>query len=159
MRLIFAMFLAVALAAGAEEPQQRPTDDLVAAARAAKPKRKGSTTKVITNADVQKAAAKGTKGPKGKAPAASAAVSNPTRDHEAKQKAKAESDAYLKKLEVKVTDLETALIDVEQRYYDEDDPARRDDVIKREFELKKTELALARRELDSARTAAGVPNP
>lgn len=157
VKLIAATFLAVALAASADEPPKASTSDLVEAARAAKPRRAGSKTKVITNADVKRAAAKGQPGGKGVAPAAGKPVTNPIREHQASLKAKADAEARLKKLEEKVATLETELTAIEHRYYDEDDLDRRDNVIKREFELKKTELAVARRDLQTVRADAGVP--
>lgn len=122
-----------------------PGDDVVEAAREAKKKRRGSTTKVITNKDVR--AAKGKLIETSAAPPEEAPAAEPMTfaKHEEAKRDRAEAERRLKlaKEAASATAAELALI--EQQYYAEDDLDRRDGEIVRRFADARTrhEKALA----------------
>jgi hypothetical protein len=110
--------------------------DLVDAAKANKAKRKNSTTKVLTNADVKKSKAKIVET---KVPAAPV-VREPTlmEKHVATKAAKADADAKRAATEELIGELEIELSAIEQRYYEENDLNRRDtEIVKRFNDVKK----------------------
>jgi hypothetical protein len=128
------------------------SDDLVDTAKEAKAKRRKSTTKVITNADVKKAKAK---------IATTGAPSTPVQPeptlmekHVATREAEriaAERKAVAEKM---VGELEKELAALEQKYYEENDLDRRDTEIVKRFNATKEKLDAARSEL-----AALSPKP
>jgi septal ring factor EnvC (AmiA/AmiB activator) len=139
-RLALAVLLIAASAAYA--------DDLVDAARAAKAKRKKSTTHVITNADVKKA--KGTV-TENKLPA-QAVEKQPESlvDQQARmRKERATTNANLAAAQRKVEDLEKEAAALEQRYYEENDLDRRDGELVKRFNDVKARLDTAYADLDA----------
>ena len=121
-------------------------DDVVDAAKAAKAKRKKSTTKVITNADVKKS--KGAIAETTLAPLPeSAAGPSLVEQHAARKKAEAENAEALRTSKEKVAKLEQELAAIEQQYYEENDLDRRDTEIVRRFKDVRTKLDAARAEL------------
>lgn len=120
---------------------------LVEASKAAKAKRKKSTAKVITNADVKKSKgvlveSKGTLKPLEAEPEESLVDKQETM-----RRARTEHAAALQSAEANVAELEKELAAIEQQYYDEHDLDRRDGELVRRFEAVKQRLAIARDEL------------
>ncbi|MBV9492787.1 MAG: hypothetical protein JOZ54_00970 [Acidobacteria bacterium] len=148
-RRFFAVLCFAALAAAAQD-----TKSLVDAAKNAKAKRKGSTTKVITNADVKKA--KGTVVEKKPAPAKPAATAEkkpepkPYVDQDDLYRQRIAADETLAAAQKKVNELERELRAVEESFYNEDDLDKRDNLIAKKFEETKTQLADARAALKAA---------
>ncbi|HYC58522.1 MAG TPA: hypothetical protein VEK79_03065 [Thermoanaerobaculia bacterium] len=124
-------------------------DDLVEAAKAAKAKRKKSTTKVITNADVKKA--KSTLSENKLAPIAVEPVPNESSlEKQARErKERLASDLRLAAAKKIVADFERELAALEQRYYEENDLDKRDSEIVRRFNDTKAKLDAARKELEA----------
>ena len=124
------------------------TSAVVDASKAAKEKRKKSSTKVITNSDVKKSKGKlsQTPGTAGEVPPAPESL---VEKHEADRKARIENDAKRIVLEKEVADLERELARIEQSYYDENDLNRRDTVITARFAETKAKLDAAKKELDA----------
>jgi hypothetical protein len=122
-----------------------PTDDLVDAAKDAKAKRRKSTSKVITNADVKKSKAKIATTAAPTAPV----TPEPTmmEKHVATRAAEAVATARKTAAEALVKDLEKELVTIEQRYYEENDLDRRDTEIVKRFNDVKSRLDAARDDL------------
>jgi hypothetical protein len=129
-------------------------DDLVETAKAAKARRKKSTTKVITNADVKKAKSTLVV----TQPADVAIEPVPTESSLQKQarerKEQTAADLKLAAATKTVADFEKELAAVEQKYYEENDLNRRDGELVRHFNLVKAKLEAARKDL-----AALMPEP
>ena len=131
-----------------------PRQSVVEASKANNAKRKASTTKVITNADVKKS-----KGKLIAQPAAAASTAVPTdekkpvslAEHDARYKVRVAAAEKVTISEKKVATLEKDLEAIEQRYYEENDPTYRDTVIQKRFAQAKRQLEDARRELADAR--------
>lgn len=116
--------------------------DLTDAAKAAKAKRKKSTSKVITNADVKKSKGRIVETPN----LAPEVRKEPTltEKHEAKKAAdKAASEARAKQEQL-IARLEKELAAIEQQYYEENDLNRRDTEIVRKFNGVRAKLDAAR---------------
>lgn len=118
-------------------------DDLVSAAKTAKEKRKKSTTKVLTNADVKKS--------KGKIATTPGVPDEPAKPEpgmvEKHETARAEEKALVEKRaasEKLIADLEKELAAVEQSYYNENDLNRRDTELVKRFNDVKARLEAAR---------------
>lgn len=140
-RLSLALLLCV-VAAGFVRADERTAD----ASQDAKPKRRKSTTKVITNDDVKKS--KGvlidTQAAPGAVPPAEPGLAE---KHEAARRAQAELESKTETLRQLVVSLERQLAAVEQSYYDENDLHRRDTEIVKRFEDVKSRLDAARESL------------
>lgn len=121
-------------------------DDVVDAAKSAKSKRKKSTTKVITNADVKKS-----KGALAETKLAPLPETKPepslVEQHEAKKKAAAENAQQLAAAKALVEKLAKELAAIEQQYYEENDLNLRDTELVRRFNDVKKKLDAARAEL------------
>jgi hypothetical protein len=134
---------------------QKDTSTLVEASKDAKSKRKKSSTKVITNADVKKS--KGKIGEtKGKATPVEQLPTLAER-HAAQTKVRKEAEARLTAAEKAVADLEAELMQLEQSYYAENDLNRRDIEIVPRFNDVKRRLDEARKELEAAAPAPPAP--
>ncbi|HWW61186.1 MAG TPA: hypothetical protein VN181_07455 [Thermoanaerobaculia bacterium] len=144
MTIIAAAFLLFTLA-----DESKDTTALVAAAKDAKAKRKTSTTKVITNADVKKAKGKLTVLPGKPEEPRPLDTSSPLAQFEAEKRAKADLAARVVVAEKKVADLEQELAVIEQAYYNEGDPDVRDRMIRPKFQATKALLEVAKTELHS----------
>jgi hypothetical protein len=121
-------------------------DDLIDAAKTAKAKRKKSTTKVITNADVKKS--KGAIAETKLAPLPETKQEpSLVEQHEARKKAAAENAQQLRAAKQLVAKLEKELAALEQQYYEENDLNRRDTEVVRQFNAVKEKLDAARAEL------------
>ncbi|HEX8169508.1 MAG TPA: hypothetical protein VF824_03085 [Thermoanaerobaculia bacterium] len=126
------------------------TSTLVNASKATKAKRKTSTTRVITNADVKKSKGKLVE-QKPTAPADAPPSQTLTEKYEAERAQRAASEARLASAQALVNDLERELARIEQSYYDENDLDRRDREIVKRFNDTKAKLDAARKELDAAK--------
>lgn len=128
--------------------QQSDTSDLVEASKDSKAKRKTSTTKVITNADVKKAKSKVQERPG----VAVTFKQKPTltEKHEAERKVRAEHEAKLASLNETIAILEKELARLEQQYYEENDLNYRDTEIVKRFNETKSKLDEARKERDAS---------
>ena len=120
--------------------------ELTDAAKGAKGKRKKSTSKVITNADVKKSKGKIAETPNvpETAPVQEATL---TEKHEARKAADKAAVELRTAREKMVADLEKELAAIEQQYYEENDLDRRDTVLVKKFKDTKAKL-------DAARTTA-----
>lgn len=124
--------------------------DLTDAAKGAKAKRRKSTAKVLTNADVKKS--------KGKVVETSVPATpvekEPTllEKYEAQRAADRAASERRAELEKQIAGLEKELAAVEQQYYDENDLNRRDAELVRKFHDVKARL-------DAARAALPAPVP
>jgi hypothetical protein len=127
--------------------------DLTDAAKGSKAKRKKSTSKVITNADVKKSKGVLVK-KKGTGAVLPPAEKGPTsaEKHEADRKARLTNQERLRVLNESIAQLERELARLEQSYYEENDLNRRDTEIVRRFEETKKKLDEAR---NAAVSAAG----
>lgn len=118
-------------------------DSLVGAAKEAKEKRRKSTTKVITNADVKKSKGKIATTPNVSAePVAPAATS--TELHEAARKAEKELAAKRAASDELIAALEKELAAIERSYFDENDLNKRDTEIVKRFNDVRAKLDAAR---------------
>ena len=125
-------------------------DDLVEVAKAAKAKRKKSTTRVITNADVKKAKSKLIENKTGELPAVEPLPAESTlQKHEREKKERAAADVKLAAAKAAVADFEKELAGIEQKYYEENDLDRRDTELVRRFNDTKAKLEAARKELEA----------
>ncbi|HKR64978.1 MAG TPA: hypothetical protein VJZ00_14695 [Thermoanaerobaculia bacterium] len=120
-------------------------DDLVATAKASKEKKKKSTTKVITNADLKKS--KGKVVAHAPAPVEASKEKSLAERYETEYRNRIVRDEKLAAAQRKVTELERELNALEQSYYDENDLDKRDTDIVKRFNDTKTRLELARKEL------------
>lgn len=122
-------------------------DTLVDVARNAKEKRRKSTSKVITNADVKKS--------KGKVQTTNAPTTPVVREpslmekHQATRAAEAAARAHKAKYETVIAQLEKELAAIEQSYYNENDLTKRDTQIAARFSDVKAKLDAARKTLAS----------
>ena len=120
-------------------------DTLVNVAKEAKEKRRKSTSKVITNADVKKS--------KGKVQTTNAPTTPVVREptlmekHQATRTAEAAAAAHKAKYETVIAQLEKELAAIEQSYYNENDLTRRDTQLVARFNDVKAKLDAARKTL------------
>ncbi|HET8796143.1 MAG TPA: hypothetical protein VFO89_00540 [Thermoanaerobaculia bacterium] len=136
LTLILALCLGTAALAG----------DLTTAAQGAKSKRKKSTSKVITNADVKKSKGKIVETPN-LSPAPVEKEPTLTEQFEAKKAAEKAANELRAKQEQLVADLEKELAAIEQQYYEENDLNRRDTEIVKKFNDVKAKLDAARMQI------------
>lgn len=139
-RLLLAVLLIAATAVWA--------DDLVEAAKAAKAKRKKSTTKVITNADVKKAKAKLIENKTAEVPVEPLPDESSLEKQARERKERAAADVKLAAAKATVAQFEKELATLEQRYYEENDLDRRDTELVRRFNDVKAKLDAARKALE-----------
>ena len=147
--IMLAMWLATAAWAG-------DTSKLVETAKANKPKRKASTTKVITDKDVKKSKGKIIVLPEKPLPAAAKPADpgpDPIAQQDARHHARVELQDRIDTAAKNVARLEKQLETTEQRYYEENDPSYRDDVVRRKFTETRQKLEDARKELADFREA------
>ncbi len=126
---------------------QSDTTALVEASKEAKAKKKsGTTTKVITNADVKKSKGKLVERPGSKAPDVKP---EPTlmEKQAAERAAAAVKEAKRAELQTTIDALEKEVAALEVSYYAANDLDYRDNVIARQFTEKKTKLDAAKKEL------------
>jgi hypothetical protein len=140
----------------ATTPAKSKTDALVEASRAAKSKRRKSTSKVITNADVKKSKGKIVETKLAPLPE-TAPSAGMVEIHEATKKASAEERARIESAAAKVADLEEELAAIEQQYYEENDLDRRDREIVARFNDARRRLDDARRQLAAYSSAVDKP--
>ena len=125
---------------------QSDTTALVEASKEAKAKKKTSTTKVITNADVKKSKGKLVERPGTKAPEVKP---EPTlmEKQAAERTARLASEAKRAELQATVAALEKEVAALEASYFATNDLDYRDNVIAKRFAEKKTKLDAAKKEL------------
>ena len=126
---------------------QSDTSALVDAAKEAKAKRQGSTTKVITNADVKKADKKKVKATQGVSTAPIEPTPTLMETQQAERKARLATEEKLKVLNATIAELEKELAKLEQAYFETNDLNYRDTELVKRFNETKAKL-------DEARTAA-----
>jgi hypothetical protein len=127
---------------------QSDTTALVEASKEAKAKKKTSTTKVITNADVKKSKGKLSERPASKAPEEKP---GPTllEKQAAERTARLASEAKRAELQATIDALEKEVAALEASYFAANDLDYRDNVIAKQFAEKKTKLDAAKKELDA----------
>jgi len=123
-------------------------DDLVDAAKAAKAKRKKSSTKVITNADVKKAKSKLAENKPTEVAAAAVPVESSLEKQARERHERTDADVKLAAAKATVAKFEKELAAIEQKYYDENDLDRRDTELVRRFNETKAKLDAARKVLE-----------
>lgn len=126
---------------------QSDTSALVEASKNSKAKRKGSTTKVITNADVKKADKSKVTSRKGNA---EPVEPQPTlmEKHEAERKTRLDKEAKLKVLNETIAKLEKELARLEQTYFETNDLNYRDTELVKRFNATKAKLDEALKQRD-----------
>ena len=124
-------------------------DDLVDAARTAKAKRKKSTTKVITNADVKKAKAKLVENKPPDVPVEALPAESSLEKQARERQAQTAADIKLHAAEKTLADFEKELAAIEQKYYEENDLDRRDKELVRRFNDVKAKRDAAKKELEA----------
>lgn len=117
------------------------TDDVVDAAKEAKAKRKKSTSRVITNADVKKSKGKIVTTNVPETPVEE--VPSLSEQAEVKRAAENKAAELWAAYEKLVADLEKQLAVIEQQYYDESDLTKRDTEIVKNFNEVKAKLDAA----------------
>ena len=127
--------------------EQSDTAALVEASKEAKAKRKGSTTKVITNADVKKSKSKVVERPG--VPVTIKPKPTLAETHEAERKARVAREEQLKALSETIAQLESELAKLEQSYFEENDLDVRDAEIVKRFNETKVKLDEARQKLSA----------
>ena len=138
---------AFAPAGAADVPSK--TQDLVDASKGAKARRKKSTGKVITNADVKRSKGKVVERKLPPLPTEEPAPGTMVERHEAAKKLTAEAAARLAAAQQNVAELEKELAAIEGRYYEENDLERRDHEIVPRFNDVRQKLDAARKVLES----------
>ncbi|MDQ3283440.1 MAG: hypothetical protein M3Q69_18730 [Acidobacteriota bacterium] len=141
------LLLACSLIVCASAAMAADTKTLVDTAKAAKVKRKASSSRVLTNADVKKSKGKlgETKLPPG--PIDTTKEESLVEKQETMRKVRAEHSAQLAAAEAAVARLEKEVASLEQQYYDENDLDLRDRELVQRFNEKKKALDAARAEL------------
>lgn len=124
-------------------------DDLVEAAKTAKAKRKKSTTKVITNADVKKAKATLVETNPKELPATAVPGESSLQKQDRERKERIAADLTTTAARNAVTTFEKELAMLEQKYYEENDLDRRDKELVRRFNDVKAKLDAARKDLEA----------
>jgi hypothetical protein len=142
------LLLAVLLIAATAMATAMAADDLVETARAAKAKRKKSTTKVITNADVKKAKSTLAVTQMPDVPIEAAPTESSLQKQSRERKEQSAADLRLAAARKTVADFEKELAAAEQKYYEENDLNRRDGELVRRFNAVKAKLDTARKELE-----------
>lgn len=123
-------------------------DDLVTAAKDAKAKRKKSTTKVITNADVKKAKSKLIENKTAELEKVEPLPTESSLEKQARErKERAANDLKIAAVKTTIAGFEKELATLEQRYYEENDLDRRDGELMRKFADVKAKLDVAKKEL------------
>ncbi len=123
-------------------------DDLVDAAKAAKAKRKKSTTKVITNTDVKKAKAKLVETKPPEIPIDATPAESSLEKQSRERLAQTAADIRLAAAKKTLAEFEKELAAIEQKYYDENDLDRRDKELVRRFNDVKAKRDAAQKELE-----------
>jgi hypothetical protein len=128
------------------------TSRLVEASKKAKPKRKASTSKVITNKDVKNSKGKLIELAEKPLPPVEKKADGPSALQQQDERHKARLDAQdrVGAAAKRVTDLEKRLADIEQSYFEANDPNHRDSVIRKKFADARRDLEKARQELLAA---------
>lgn len=124
-------------------------DDLVDAAKAAKAKRKKSTTKVITNADVKKAKAKLVETKPSEIPAEATPAESSLEKQSRERLEQTAADIKLAAARKTLAEFEKELAAIEQKYYEENDLDRRDKELVRRFNDVKAKRDAAKKDLEA----------
>jgi hypothetical protein len=149
-RLLLAVLLIAVTAYG---------DDLVDAAKAAKAKRKKSTTKVITNADVKKAKAKLVETKPSEIPAETTPAESSLEKQSRERLEQTAADIKLAAAKKTLAEFESELAAIEQKYYEENDLDRRDKELVRRFNDVKAKRDAAKKELEALMPPPDEPLP
>jgi hypothetical protein len=151
LALVVACGAAAASAADREPAQTKPAteaaaapQDVVDVAKSAKAKRKKSTSRVITNADVKKAKGTVVETTAKQKPIDATPEPSLVEQQEAMRKARAIHGVKFTAAQTEVELLEKELAALEQQYYDENDLDRRDGELVRRFNVTKQKLDAAR---------------
>jgi hypothetical protein len=136
--------------------QSGDTSALVEASKESKAKRKGSTTRVITNADVAKADKNKVVQRKG---VEVKIKPQPTlaEKHAAERKTRLEREEKLKVLNETIAQLEKELAGLEQAYYEENDLNFRDTELVTRFNETMAKLEAARKQRDELNGSTAQP--
>ncbi|HYO77860.1 MAG TPA: hypothetical protein VE010_15480 [Thermoanaerobaculia bacterium] len=154
--LALALVFACAASAVAADGAQRARDaaKVLETAKAAKAKRKKSTARVITNADVKKSKGSVVVTNQAQAPLEGPAEESLVDKQESMRSERATYDTRYAAAKATVDALQKELAALEQQYYEENDLDRRDREIVRRFEETKKKLALATTELEGVLSAS-----
>jgi hypothetical protein len=159
--LVLSLFLVAAgvtAAPAVDDPAPAPAQDAVSAAKESKAKRRKSTTKVITNADVKKS-----KGKIATTPNVSGepVAPQPTLmdKHNAARAAEQVAAKQRAASDALIASLEKSLAAIEQQYYNENDLTRRDTELVKRFNDVKARLDAAKLAAASLQPAGERPRP
>lgn len=152
----------IALFAAADEstpapPADSPTADLVEAAQGAKARRRNSSTKVITNADVKKAKGKLIVKAGSQPALAETPVKPMLQAHQERLAAIRATEARMKAAEERMAAIAKEMVALELSYYEENDLDRRDTEIASRFLEAKERMKAATAERDEAKLALEPP--
>jgi hypothetical protein len=125
------------------------SDDVVEAAKAAKAKRKKSTTRVITNADLKKAKSTLIENKLPALPADAIPDEGLLEKQAREKKERAASEVALAAAKKTVADFEREVALLEQQYYEENDLDKRDKELVRRFNAAKAKLDAAKKDLEA----------
>jgi hypothetical protein len=126
-------------------------EEAVRAAKEQKAKRKSSTSRVITNADLPKAKGKVVESAREMTPVAPPSAEGSLERHEAARRAALLAAEQIAAAERLVQSIEIELASIEKSYFDESDLDRRDSEIVRRFEETAERLRRAREALEVLR--------
>lgn len=120
--------------------------DVVEASKDAKAKRRKSTSRVITNADVKKSKGKITENRIPLTPVDATPKESETEQHEIARLARIALEEKLAALDQEIVTLSAELLSVERMYFEENDPNVRDGAIARKFRDVQEKLEAKRKE-------------
>ncbi|HEX7707328.1 MAG TPA: hypothetical protein VF701_12795 [Thermoanaerobaculia bacterium] len=143
--------LAIALTLAAFALSLSGDEDAVRAAKEQKAKRKNSTSRVITNADLPKAKGKVVDSGREMTPVPPPPAESSLERHEAARRAELVAVGQIAAANRLVQSIETELASIEKSYFDESDLDRRDSEIVRRFEEAGERLRRAREALEVLR--------
>lgn len=150
LSVLLALLVAAPAAVGATDPpkeERSRTQSMADQAKAARGKRKKSTTKVITNADVKKSGGRIIENSGAMTPIEPAPTQTLTEKQAAERKARQLADSRVAAAQGRVADLEKELAAIEHEYYEENDLDRRDHEVVKRFEDVNRRLKAARKTL------------
>lgn len=133
--------------------------DLVTTAKTAKAKKKTSTTKVITNADVKKSKGKVVENTAPAKPSDPQPTQTTMERYNADRAARAALEQKLAEANANVAALEKSLASIEQQYYEENDLDKRDRELTRRFAEVQAQLEAARTIRDALAQQLNPSNP
>ncbi|HEY0140578.1 MAG TPA: hypothetical protein VGF48_06765 [Thermoanaerobaculia bacterium] len=126
--------------------------DVVQASNAAKSKRKKSTSRVITNADVKKSKGKITENKAPLTPIDETPKVSEVEQYETARLVRIAGEEKTAAIDREIVQLEAELVLIERAYFEENDPNVRDGAIVRKFRTTQEKLDAKKKERDALKT-------